>query len=262
MINNDTWKIVKRPVSKNVIGCRMVLTNKFDANGVLARRKARLVAKGYSQKPGSDFKETFAPVSRLSSMRLITALAVKHNLRLYQLDIETAFLNGEIEEEIYMEKPDFLHEMLVLIAKTEDNNSPIVLKAKEMLSKLKCKDTVCCLQKAIYGLRQAGRQWHLKLDNKLRKLGLLPTNADACIYRARKGGKIMIIMTYVDDILIASDDQKWTENIKGELMRDFKVRDLGLANYCLGIQIEQKQGEIKLSQEKYIKEVLNQIRYE
>lgn len=100
LINNDTWKIVKRQVNRNIIGCRMVLTNKFSSDGTLARRKVRLVAKEYSQKPGTNFKKTFAPVARLSSMRLMTALAAKHNLKLYQLDIKTAFLNGDIEEEI------------------------------------------------------------------------------------------------------------------------------------------------------------------
>lgn len=99
----------------------------------------------------------------------------------------------------------------------------------------------------------------MKLDNKLRRFGLLPTNADSCIYKAKKNGSIMIVMTYVDDMLIASDNEAWMKSLKMELMKDFKIRDLGLASYCLGIQIQQKEEEIKLTQESYINEVLVQF---
>lgn len=97
--------------------------------------------------------------------------------------------------------------MLILIIKREDKNDPIVQKTNEMLTKLKCKNTVCRLQEVIYGLRQAGRQWHLKLDNKLRKLRLMPTSSDPCVYIARRGDYIIIVLTYVDDMLIAFNDQ-------------------------------------------------------
>lgn len=187
------------------------------------------------------------------------ALAVRYNLKLYQLDIETAFLNREIEEEVYMEKPDLLQVMLTLILKREDKHNPTVQKAKVMLNNLKHGDMICRLQKVIYGLRQAGRQWHLKLDNKLRRLGLLPTNADSCVYKAKRNGSTMIVMTYVDDMLIACDNVTWLKSLKEELIKDFKVRDLGLASCCLGIQIQQKKEEIKLTQEKYINDVLLQF---
>ena len=106
LIRNETWELVERPKDRGVIGCRTVLRNKYNADGVLDRRKAQVVAKGYSRRPGIDFKETFAPVARLNSIRLVTALAAEKGMIMHQLDVTTAFLNGEIEEEIFMEIPD------------------------------------------------------------------------------------------------------------------------------------------------------------
>lgn len=159
-IKNGTWKITDRPMDQHIIESRLVLTNKYDEHGNITRRKARLVAKGYSQRPGLDFNETFAPVVRLSSVRLLVALAAKYSLKIHQLDVITAFLNGELEENLYIDIPDKLEEMLQEMAASEINNknNSVDKKASIMLNEIKQGNKVCEVTKALYGLKQAGRQ--------------------------------------------------------------------------------------------------------
>jgi hypothetical protein len=180
---NKTWEIVDRPSDRKVIGCKWVLKTKFNSDGTIARRKARLVAKGYAQLPGIDFQETFAPVSRLCSVRLIMAIAAQYNLIVHQLDFVTAYLNGDIDAEIYMELPEGINE----------TGAEVVFKNK-----------VCLLKKALYGLKQSGRQWYKKLDENLQKLNLRPLSTDKCIYmrKTRRGNEenMVLIAVYVDNI--------------------------------------------------------------
>lgn len=135
LIKNDTWIIVNRPKNHNVIGCRMVLKNKYDSDGRVERRKARLVARRFAQRPGIDFHDTFVPVARLGSMRLLLALAIKYDLKVHQLDITTAYLHGTIEEETYMELSELLIECLNKIA-MKRSKTAIENRAKEMLKQL------------------------------------------------------------------------------------------------------------------------------
>jgi hypothetical protein len=120
IIKNNTWKLVKRPDDREVIGSRIVLRNKYNANGTLERRKARLVAQGFSQRPGVHFKETFAPVARLSSIRLLASIAAQYDMNIRQFDVTCAYLNGELEEEIFMEPPKYLLQVLEIIQSEED----------------------------------------------------------------------------------------------------------------------------------------------
>jgi len=254
-IENETWDIVNRPKNQSVIGCRIVLRDKLNSDGSIARRKARLVAKGFSQKLGVDFRETFAPVTRMSSIRTICALAVQNDLEIQQLDITTAYLNGKIDEEIYMEIPDLLQELLPeMINECEDVN--LRDKATRMLQSLKSGQKACLLRKALYGLKQAGRQWHLTLRNELRRVGAHPSNGDASVYTAARNGKRMIIAAYVDDLIIANDDSKWIADIKKELKRNFKLRDLGRIQHCLGLEFDQSNGKMFICQEGYTKSLL------
>lgn len=112
LVENETWELVNRPSEGNIVGTKTILTNKYNAQGQIERRKARIVAKGFSQRPGRDYHETFAPVARLSSLRLIISIAARCNLKIYQGDFTTAYLNGKLEEEVIMELPDNLEEML------------------------------------------------------------------------------------------------------------------------------------------------------
>lgn len=231
--------MIEKPQEAKVIGSRIVLRDKYGADGQLERRKARLVARGFSQRPRTDFHDTFAPVARLRSFRLLVALSVKYGLSITQLDVTTAYLNSEIDTVIYMSKPPLLDEMLQRMIREEPDTN-IAAKAKKMLSDVRGEDRVCRLHRAIYGLKQAGRQWHNRLKEVLRSIGLEHTESDPCVFIDGSGNAPTIVMVYVDDIIIASGDSGRVNTIKAELSRRFKIKDLGQATYCLGIEIHQE----------------------
>jgi hypothetical protein len=260
LVINDTWDVVDKPVHAKVVGCRTVLRNKYAADGTLDRRKARVVAKGFTQRPGIDFHDTFAPVARLSSLRLLVALAARYNLKISQLDVTSAYLNGKIDTEVFMEKPALLQEMLQRIINEEEDDHTLVKKARVMLRDLQGENKICRLRKALYGLRQAGRQWNYEIDKTMKRAGLVPTNADPCVYVDKNTRTFVLI--YVDDILIISGNQERERQIKDVLSKAFRIKDFGLAKYCLGIQIEQNENEICLSQAGYIREILKRYRME
>ena len=167
ILKNDTWQLVERSGNRQVIGSRMVLRNKYKPDGSLERRKARIVARGFDQRPGIHFNQTFAPVARLSSIRSLVALAAEHEMEIKQLEVTTAYLNGTIEGEIYMDTPQFLKEALKIIAQTKSTRNEIGIKARRMLRELETGNKVCFLKKSLYGLKQAGRSWHERLDEML-----------------------------------------------------------------------------------------------
>jgi hypothetical protein len=239
---NKTWEIVDRPSDRKVIGCKWVLKTKFNSDGTIARRKARLVAKGYAQLPGTDFQETFAPVSRLCSVRLIMAIPAQYNLIVHQLDFVTAYLNGDIDEEIYMELPEGINEI----------GEEVVFQNK-----------VCLLKKALYGLKQSGRQWYKKLDKNLQKLNLRPLSTDKCIYmrKTRRGNEenMVLIAVYVDDIIIASNSMEEINNLKENLAKIFQMKDMGQIKYCLGIEFNVKKNKVTMSQKKYVDDLLKRL---
>lgn len=203
LVEHDTWDIVEKPIDAKVIGSRIVLRDKYGSDGQL--RKARLVARGFSQRPGVDFHDTFAPVARLGSFRLLVTLSVKYGLTINQWDVTTAYLNSEINAEIYMSKPPLLHEMLQRMIKEKPNTS-ISAKAKKMMSDIKGDDQVCRLNRAIYGLKQAGRQWYNRLNEVLQSIGLKPTRSDPCMFVDTLETTTTIVLVYVDDITIASNN--------------------------------------------------------
>nr|CAH65871.1 OSIGBa0103I21.4 [Oryza sativa] len=177
----DYWKeavrIVERPYGCKPVGCKWVFKKKLRPDGTIEKYKARLVAKGYTQKEGEDFFDTYSPVARLTTIRVLLALAASHGLLVHQMDVKTAFLNGELEEEIYMDQPD-----------------RYVLKGQEGM--------VCKLLKSLYGLKQAPKQWHEKFDTTLTSAGFVVNEADKCVYYHYGGGEGVILCLYVDDILI------------------------------------------------------------
>lgn len=204
IIKNNTWTIVNRPEDHKVIGSRIVLRNKYKHDGTLDRRKARVFAKGYSQKPGVDFNETFAPVARFSSIRTIAALAAEKGMILNQFDITTAYLNGVLKEEVFMEVPKYTIDGLKRIIISETANNYIGKIATEMLKEFNEGDKVCLLKKALYGLRQAGRCWNNKINEELIKFGAKRSTADPCVYFKGDEEKLLLIAVYVDDIIVAS----------------------------------------------------------
>ena len=223
------------PEGRKAIGCKWVFKIKRGADGEVERYKARLVAKGYSQKEGIDYNETFAPVAKFTSIRLLLAITAVLDLELHQMDAVTAFLNGEIEEDIYMAIPDGYS--------TNSTNK------------------VCKLLKALYGLKQSPRAWYLKLDQQLHQLGFKRSTADNSIYSMSTAVGFVILALYVDDFLLSSNNITLLRQIKSQLQQGFKMKDLGEAHYILGMQITHKRAEksIHLHQQHYINTVLERF---
>lgn len=212
-----------------------MFTIKRDANGNVERYKARLVAKGFMQREGIDFNEVFAPVSKHSTLRVLLSVVAAQDLELHQLDVKTAFLNGDLEEVIYMKQPPGYAE-----------GGP---------------RTVCRLHKSLYGLRQAPRAWHAKLKSHLEVMGFTASQADAGLFVRRHDGNVEYLLVYVDDILIASKELAAVQAVKTELGATFDVRDLGEAKFFLGMEITRNREErtIKLSQVRAINDLMSKF---
>lgn len=227
---NDTWKVCELPSGQRTVKSKWVFKAKKDEHGNIIRHKARLVAMGYSQRPGVDYNETFCPVVRYSSIRMLVAVAVKENLEIYQMDAITAFLQGELEETLYMDQPEGFGDGT---------------------------KRVCKLNKAIYGLKQAGHQWNVKLDTALLKFGLLKGKSDPCVYYTKN--KQLLVAIYVDDFLIFHKDHGQLNKLKMYLHETFKMKDVGAAKSCIGININQSKGCIEMDQRQYIIEMLEKF---
>jgi hypothetical protein len=178
---NEVWSLVERP-KQNVVGTKWVFRNKQDENGVVTRNKARLVAKGYSQVEGLDFDQTFAPVARLESIRILAAYATQHNFKLYQMDIKSAFLNGPIKKEVYVEQPPGF----------EEEAYP---------------NHVYKLHKALYALKQALRAWYECLRDFLIENGFKIGKADSTLFTRKVGNDLFVCQIYVDDIIFGSTNK-------------------------------------------------------
>lgn len=234
LMNNHTWDLVELPKGCKAIRNKWVFKLKTDSAGKIDRYKARLVAKGCSQRPGIDYMETYSPVVRYSSIRLLMAMALEFGLQIDQMDVITAFLHGDIEETIFMEQPESFNDGT---------------------------GRVCRLKKAIYGLKQASRQWNIKLNDVLEKAGYKRCQKDTCIYVRRDRDKIVVVAVYVDDLVILFNKNEWRDQLKLTLKKHFCMKDLGSATNVLGIQIEydRKNGVIHLSQRKYAEQVLKRF---
>ncbi|CAN0905823.1 Retrovirus-related Pol polyprotein from transposon TNT 1-94, partial [Linum grandiflorum] len=233
---NETYELVKLPKGKKVLKNRWIFKNKKDGEKIV-RRKARLVVKGCNQKKGIDFDEIFSPVVKMTSIRTVLGFAASLDLELEQLDVKTAFLHGNLHEEIYMEQPEGFEE-----------------KGKSEL--------VCKLKKSLYGLKQAPRQWYRKFDSFMTRNGYKRTTADPCVYfRKFTGGNFIILLLYVDDMLIVGQDAAMIQSLKKDLSKSFDMKDLGPAKQILGMEIarDRKAGKLWLSQEKYIERVLDRF---
>lgn len=227
LTENSTWDLVQLPSSRKAIKSKWVFKTKYDADGNIVRHKARLVAKGCSQKFGVDYNETYSPVVRYTSLRFLIALAAKRNMKIDQMDAVTAYLQGDLEEEIYMDQPEGYN----------DGSGRF-----------------CRLNKAIYGLRQSGREWNKKLDSALMSFGLTKSRSDPCVYFS--GNFLLIIAIYVDDILFFWEDESEKDKLKRSLSSVFKMKDIGVATYCVGLHITYVNGGICLDQTKYVHDVL------
>ncbi|RVW44373.1 Retrovirus-related Pol polyprotein from transposon TNT 1-94 [Vitis vinifera] len=236
MYMNGVWDLVELPHGCKPVGCKWVFKTKRDSSGRIERYKTRLVVKGYSQREGIDFKETFSPVSIKDSFRVILSIVAHFDLELHQMDVKTSFLNGDLDENVYMEQPTGFTEV-----------------GKEHL--------VCKLNKSIYGLKQASRQWYLKFDRIITQNGFKKNTVDRCIYLRVSGSSYIFLVLYVDDILLASNDSDLLIETKHMLSTHFDMKDLGEASYVLSIKIfrDRANGVLKLSQRTYIKKILKRF---
>ncbi|KAL3639631.1 hypothetical protein CASFOL_017538 [Castilleja foliolosa] len=232
LIKNNTWSLVELPNGKESIGCRWVYKVKRAADGSLARCKARLVAKGYSQVPGFDYIDTYSPVVRPATVRTVMSLALFKGWKIRQLDVDNAFLNGDIDVELFMSQPPCFEQS-----------------GKENL--------VCKLNKSLYGLKQASRNWFNKFGQLMKSLGLLNSKTDTSLFYRHTDRETLIILVYVDDIIITGDNGITIQTTIDEISKVFSLKDLGLLNYFLGIEIKPVQQGLFLSQQKYIEGLLD-----
>ncbi|KAK1615903.1 hypothetical protein QYE76_021420, partial [Lolium multiflorum] len=237
ILANGTWEVTDRPYGCKPVGCKWVFKKKLRPDGTIEKYKARLVAKGYTQKEGEDFFDTYSPVARLTTIRVLLSLAASHGLLVHQMDVKTAFLNGELEEEIYMEQPD-----------------GFVVDGQE--------GKVCKLLKSLYGLKQAPKQWHEKFERTLTAEGFVVNEADKCVYYRHGGGEGVILCLYVDDILIFGTSLNVIKEVKEFLSRCFEMKDLGVADVILNIKLlKDDDGGITLLQSHYVEKILSRFGY-
>jgi hypothetical protein len=224
LMKNKTWHLVPPRKGTNIIVCKWVYKIKRKADGSLDRYKARLVAKGFKQRYGIDYEDTFSPVVKATTIRVILYVAVSRGWSLRQLDVQNAFLHGVLEEEVYMRQPPGY----------EDKSLP---------------NYVCKLDKALYGLKQAPRAWYSRLSMKLQSLGFKPSRADTSLFFYNKGNISMFVLIYVDDIIVASSMPSATTTLLSDLNKEFALKDLGNLHYFLGIEVNKVSDGIILSQE-------------
>ncbi|CAL1397690.1 unnamed protein product [Linum trigynum] len=230
---NQTWDIVEAPPNVKLIGNKWIYKFKFLSDGSLERRKARLVAKGYTQQEGIDYQDTFAPVVKMTTIRLFLALASIHNWHIHQLDINNAFLHGDLEECVYMKLPDGYKQPAGI------------------------KNPVCKLKKSLYGLKQASRQWFSKLAEKLQSQGFTSSKVDHSMFYKATSTSYTCILVYVDDLVIGGNDLSDIINIKAYLHQEFSIKDLGDLKFFLGIEVSRSPSGIHISQRKYTLEILD-----
>jgi hypothetical protein len=229
---NQTWDLQPLPPGRKAVACRWVFALKRDAKGVVESYKARLVAKGFSRRASTDYREIWAPVSQHKTLRTLLAVVATEDLHLHQLDIKTAFSNGVVEEELYMQQPPGY-------AGQGD-------------------ERVCRLRRTLYGLKQASRTWHLELRDFLCSLGFESSDADPCLFVLRSGSDIVFIFVYLDDMLIAAPTCEAVESVKNNLLSKFDARDMGEAGLFLGVSFvrDRMNNLLWLHQGRYARDVV------
>ncbi|CAL1387753.1 unnamed protein product [Linum trigynum] len=228
---NDTWILVTLPAGVTPIGVKWIFKTKLKEDGSLDKFKARLVAKGYAQKHGIDYTEVFAPVARWDTIRTLLALAAYHGFPVYQLDVKSAFLHGELTEEVYIEQPQGFE-----------------VKGEEQ--------KVYKLKKALYGLKQAPRAWYSRIEAYFLKSGFERSDYEHTLFIKKSGNDLLLVSLYVDDLMYTSSSSELIEEFKKSMQEEFEMTDLGRMKYFLGVEVHQSKAGIFINQQKYVKEVL------
>ena len=241
LLNNSTWTLVSQlPAGRKAIPCKWVYKIKYDENGKPVRYKARLVVKGFMQKYGIDYNETYAPVMKYDSLRLLLAIATVLDLEIKQFDVDNAFLNAILNEDIYMQQP-------------------------EGYVNLKFSNAVLKLLKSLYGLKQAPYEWNDDINETLLKLGFKRCASDSCVYYYENtfSGKPILIGLFVDDIIVCfdfADEPTWLK-LKSYILQKYKIKEMGDAKFILGIRIirDRPNRTLILDQSAYIDKILNKF---
>jgi hypothetical protein len=234
LIKNNTWHLVPPKKGTNIIDSKWFFKIKYRDDGSLDKYKARLVAKGYKQRFGIDYEDTFSPVVKMSTIRIILSIVVSRGWSLRQLDVQNAFLHGILEEEVYMRQPPGY------IDKTRPT-------------------FVCKLDKALYGLKQAPRAWYARLSAKLISLGFVPSKADTSLFYFNKHGVMVFVLIYVDDIIVVGSTPSATSGLLHSLKQDFALKDLGELHYFRGIEVNKVAGGLILTQKTYVSNLLKRV---
>jgi hypothetical protein len=231
---NDVWTLVPRPAEHNIIGTKWIFKNKKNEHGTVVRNKARLVAQEYTQIEGIDFDETFAPVARLESIRILLSFACHLGFKLYQMDVKSAFLNGILQEEVYVEQPKGF----------QDPYHP---------------HHVYKLKKALHGLKQGPRAWYKHLTTYLLAKGFTRGQADRTLFIRQQGTHKLIAQIYVDDIIFGATLDSLAHEFFEEMKQEFEMSMIGELNYFLGLQVKQTVEGIFISQSKYAKDLVKRF---
>ena len=218
-----TWTIESLPSGKHVIGCKWVFTIKYNPDGTILKYKARLVAKGYTQQEGIDYIDTFFPVAKLASVKLVLILAACFGWKLTQMDVTNAFLHGDLDEEIYMSLP---------LGYTPSNGVPLP------------PNHVCRLRKSLYGLKQASRQWYHCFSKVVLNAGFTQSAVDNTLFVRKTSTSFTALLVYVDDILIASNNDDALALLKNALHQAFDIKDMGTPRFFLGLEIAHNATDI------------------
>lgn len=232
---NQTWELVHLPEGTNTIGVKWVFKTKYNEHGELDKYKARLVAKGYAQRFGVDYNEVYAPVARWDTIRMIIATAANQNWSIYQLDVKSAFLHGELQETVYIDQPQ-----------------GFVKKGGE--------EKVYRLKKALYGLKQAPRAWFSKIESHFIREGFKRSESEHTLFvKEEKQGQILIVSLYVDDLIFTGNCERLMNDFKESMKKKFDMTDLGKMRYFLGVEVLQREEGIYICQRKFAKEVLERF---
>ncbi|GKC44666.1 putative ribonuclease H-like domain-containing protein, partial [Tanacetum coccineum] len=234
--HQKVWTLVDLPNGKRAIGTKYVFKNKKDERGIAIRNKARRVAQGYTQEEGIDYDEVFAPVARIEVIRLFLAYASFMGFIVYQMDVKSAFLYGTIEEEVYVCQPPSF----------EDPQFP---------------DKVYKVEKALYGLHQAPSAWYETLSTYLLENGFRRCTINKTLFIKKDKSNILLVQVYVDDIIFGSTKKTLCLEFEQMMHKRFQMSSMGELTFFLGLQVQQKEDEIFISQDKYVADILKKFNY-
>ena len=218
---NKTWTLTNLPSEHKPIGLKWVFKLKKNSEENVIKHKTKLVAKGYVQRQGVDFEEVFATMTRLDTVRLILALVAQHRWEVHHLDVKSAFLNGGLQEEVYVAQPE-----------------GFIIKAEE--------HKVYSLSKALYDLRQVLGAWNIRLEKSLKSLNFMKFSQEQAVYIRNDGVQTLIVDVYIDDLIVTDTSVEGVKEFKQQMMKEFEMTDLRLLTYYLGIEVDQRKDCITL----------------